>query len=70
MSTCFWLHNNQKEVCLGHGIEIQVMQEPPKSEECNPGSSWNFAKQSWNPLEFGSATHVLPSSKQYNPRRV
>ena len=46
------------------------MREPAESEECNPGSSWNFAKQSWNPPEFGSATHVMPSSKQYNPGRV
>ena len=50
--------------------EIQVMQEAPESEECNPGSSWNFAKQSWNPPEFGTAMHVMPSNKQYNPGKV
>ena len=43
------------------------MQEPPENEECPAGSSWKFAKQSWNPLEFGSAT---TTSKQYNPGRV
>ena len=45
------------------------MQQPPESKECNPGSSWKFAKQSWNSLEF-SATQEVPSSKQYNPGRV
>ena len=43
------------------------MQEPPENKECPPGSSWKFAKQSWNLLEFGSAT---TTSKQYNPGRV
>ena len=29
----------KRKVCLGHGIEIQAMQDPPESKECNPGSS-------------------------------
>ena len=52
---------------FGHGIQIQVMQEPPENEECPAGSSWRFANLSWNLLEFGSATTI---SKQYNPGRV
>ena len=43
---------------LGHGIENQVMQEPPESKECNlgtpgnsqnnPGTHWNLAVQRRN----------------------
>ena len=46
------------------------MQEPTESRECNPGTSWKFPKQSWNPLEFGSAKQELLSSKQYNSGKV
>ena len=41
----------KRKVCLGPGIEIQVMQDFPGVKQCNPGTSWKFAEQSWNPLK-------------------
>ena len=59
--------------CLGPwgmGLRSRSCRNPLKVKNAILEAPGNSQKKSWNPLQIGSATQGLPSSKQYNPGRV